>query len=104
MIEKKGKQALEFTKKVKSKLEGFKSKLSGRRLLADEDIDDEEFKQLVNEVETARAAHAEIYAPIDELEHLDASVIRDVEDAAKLATSRVYAQLLEHRTCLFIHI
>ena len=91
MIEKKGKQALEFTKKVKSKLEGFKSKLSGRRLLADEDIDDEEFKQLVNEVETARAAHAEIYAPIDELEHLDASVIRDVEDAAKLATSRVYA-------------
>ena len=41
---------------------------------------------------------AEIYALIDELEHLDASVIRDVEDAAKLATSRVYAQLLEHRT------
>ena len=98
VIEKKGKQALEFTKKVKSKLEGFKSKLSGRRLLADADIDDEEFKQLVYEVETARAAHAEIYALIDELEHLDASVIRDVEDAAKLATSRVLAQLLEHRT------
>lgn len=98
VIEKKAKQALEFAKKVKSKLDAFKSKLSGRRLLADADIDDEEFKQLVNEVEAARAAHAEIYALIDELEHLDASAIRDVEDAAKLATSRVYAQLLEHRT------
>ena len=60
VIEKKAKQALEFAKKVKSKLDAFKSKLSGRRLLADADIDDEEFKQLVYEVETARAARRDL--------------------------------------------